>query len=115
MRYQQGAPRPLFTSVSDSALAGGGLNAFYGTGTHLILVAPMDTFRYENIFTLDLNLRKTFEIGAYGRLTGSVDVFNVTNSNMVVLRQNNVRSSTFNVINENLSPRAVRFGLRYSF
>ena len=115
MRYQQGQPRPLFTSVSDNALAGGGLNSFYGTSTHLILVAPLDTLRYENIFTLDFNLRKTFEIGAYGRITGSVDVFNVTNSNMVILRQNNVRSSTFNIINENLSPRAVRFGLRYSF
>ncbi|HMD82636.1 MAG TPA: hypothetical protein VKE92_15075, partial [Anaerolineales bacterium] len=115
MRYQQGQPRPLFTNVSDAALEGGGLNAFYGSGTHLILVAPMDTFRYENIFTLDLNLRKTFEIGAYGRLTGSIDVFNVTNSNMVILRQNLTSVSTFNSISENLSPRAVRFGLRYSF
>jgi hypothetical protein len=110
IRYQQGQPRPLFTSVSDS-----GLGPFYGTGTHLILVAPLDTFRYENLFTLDLNLRKTFEIGAFGRLTGSVDVFNITNSNQVILRENRVHLSSFGALQENLSPRAVRFGLRYSF
>ena len=115
IRYQQGYPRPLFTAVSDAAL-GGGLNAFYGTGRHLILVAPLDTFRYENIFTLDLNFRKIFEIGAYGRLTASVDLFNVTNANYVILRNNQIHiPSIFGRIEENLSPRAVRFGLRYSF
>ena len=110
IRYQQGQPRPLFARV-----AGGGLSQFYGTGTNNVLVAPMDTFRYENLFTLDLNLRKTFEIGAYGRLTGSVDVFNITNSNQVILRENRVNISSFSALQENLSPRAVRFGLRYSF
>jgi hypothetical protein len=110
IRYQQGSPRPLFARITEN----GGLDQFYGAGLRLILVAPMDTFRYDNIFTLDLNLRKTFDVGAYGRLTASVDVFNVTNSDMVIYRENRV-IGTFNSIQENLSPRAVRFGLRYSF
>ena len=109
VRYQQGSPRPIFARIGAE-----GLDQFYGTALRMILVAPMDTFRYENLFTLDLNLRKTFEIGAYGRLIASVDVFNVTNSNTVIYRESRV-IGTFNSLQENLSPRAVRFGLRYGF
>ena len=59
--------------------------------------------------------RSVFELSNYGRITLGVDVFNVTNENTVVQRQRRVTTRTFNELQENLSPRAVRLGFKYSF
>ena len=48
-------------------------------------------------------------------LTLAADLFNVTNTNTVVQRNRLIDSATFNAIQENISPRALRFGVRYSF
>ncbi|MCI0417216.1 TonB-dependent receptor [bacterium] len=110
IRYQQGFPQPLFGQV------GSGLNLsnFYAAG-RLILLEPIGARRYENIFTLDLNVQKVLELSDYGRITLGVDVFNVTNSNTVIQRERRVTTGTFNALQENLSPRAVRLGFKYSF
>jgi hypothetical protein len=109
VRYQQGFPQPLFAQISS-----GNLLNFYGDA-RLILLEPIGDRRYDNIFTLDLNVQKVFELSNYGRVTLAVDVFNVTNSNTVVQRQRRVTTASFNALQENLSPRAVRFGFKYSF
>jgi hypothetical protein len=111
MRYQQGFPFPLFGQV------GTGLNLanFYNGQGRLILLEPIGARRYDNIFTLDLNVQKAFELSNYGRITFAVDMFNITNSNTVVQRQRRVTTATFNALQENLSPRAVRLGVKYSF
>jgi hypothetical protein len=113
VRYVQGYPQPLFATITDSTLAN-----FYGRSGRALLVSPIGTQRYDNIFTLDLNVRKTFEIGAAGRITASLDIFNITNSNDIVQVERRTTVSSFNTargIQENLSPRAFRLGARYSF
>jgi len=110
IRYQQGYPNPFFVTVRDTTLS-----AIYATANKAILVEPIGATRYENIFTLDLNFRKTFNIGDAGRITASLDLFNVTNANQVVQRQRRTTASSFFDIQENLSPRALRLGVRYSF
>ncbi len=109
-RYQQGYPYVLFARVTD-----GSLSSALGTSFHLFAVEPFGSRRYDDIFTLDLQFEKGFELGSYGRLALSANVFNVTNTNSIIRRQRRVNASTFNKIEENISPRAVRLGIRYSF
>jgi hypothetical protein len=109
-RYQQGYPFVLFATTTDPGLA-----AALGTSRSLVLVEKIGDRRFDNIFTLDLQFEKGFEIGSYGRLALSANVFNVTNTNTVIRRQRQVEATTLNRIDELISPRALRLGIRYSF
>jgi len=109
-RYQQGYPQVLFASFRD-----GSLFDALETSTHRIMVEPFGSRRYENIFTLDLQVEKGIDFGQYGRLSLSANFFNVTNTNTVIRRNRGVGTTTFNAIDEIVSPRAIRVGARYSF
>ena len=43
------------------------------------------------------------------------DLFNVTNANTVLVRNNNALSTAFNTIGQNLSPRIFRAGVTVGF
>ena len=109
-RYQQGYPYVLWGRVSDQGLFGA-----LGTGTHLILVEPFTSRRFDNIFTMDLQVEKGLDFGQYGRLNLSANFFNITNTNTVVRRNRQIGTTTLNRIDELISPFAVRIGARYSF
>lgn len=109
-RYQQGYPYVIFGRFDDDTL-----NGALGTTRHLILVEPFASRRFDNIFTLDLQFEKAFELGQYGRLAFMANAFNLTNTNSIIRRNRLLNSGSFNRIEENLSPRALRLGLRYSF
>jgi hypothetical protein len=109
-RYQQGYPYVLFATVSDESLL-----STLGTSSRLILVEPFGSRRYENIFTLDLQFEKGFDFGSYGRLAVSANLFNLTNTNTIIRRTRAVTATTLNQIDELISPRALRLGIRYSF
>jgi hypothetical protein len=109
-RYQQGYPYVIFGAVTDPSLLG-----VLGTSTHRILVEPFGDRRFDNTFTLDLQFEKGMDLGNYGRLALLANLFNVTNSNAVVRRVRSVAAANFNTIEENISPRALRLGIRYSF
>jgi hypothetical protein len=109
-RYQQGYPYVLFATIRDESLA-----PSLGTTSHLIMVEPFGDRRFDNIFSLDLQFEKGVDFGNYGRLAFSANLFNVTNTNTVIRRTRAVTSSTLNRIDELISPRALRLGLRYSF
>jgi hypothetical protein len=109
-RYQQGYPYVLFATIRDDSLA-----PSLGTTNHLIAVEPFGSRRFENIFTLDLQFEKGIDFGNYGRLALSANLFNVTNTNTVIRRLRSVTSTQLNRIDELISPRALRLGVRYSF
>ncbi|HEY7160689.1 MAG TPA: hypothetical protein VH815_05485, partial [Acidobacteriota bacterium] len=109
-RYQEGYPYVIFGSFADNTLSGA-----LGTSTHRILLEPFGSRRFDNIFTLDLQFEKGFDLSNYGRLSLMANLFNVTNTNTVIRRVRSASSGTFNQIEENISPRALRLGLRYSF
>jgi hypothetical protein len=101
---RQGYPFPLFRTQAlgaDTSLA--------------ILVTPaIDTFRYDNVWDTDLRVARTFKVRAISlRVIG--DLFNVTNANTVLIRNNNVLSTAFNTIAQNVSPRILRAGLVVGF
>ncbi len=108
-RYQQGYPFVLIATLNDPSLPS------LGTASHLILVEPFGSRRFENIFTLDLQFEKGIDFGNYGRLALSANLFNVTNTNTIIRRTRSVASVNLNRIDELISPRALRLGLRYSF
>jgi hypothetical protein len=109
-RYQQGYPFVLFGRYTDP-----GLGAALGTTTSRVLVEPIGERRFENIFSMDLQFEKGIEFGNYGRLALSANLFNVFNTNTVIRRNRDVFSTGLNTIDELISPRALRIGVRYSF
>jgi hypothetical protein len=80
-----------------------------------VLVTPqIDYFRYPNLWDTDLRAARTFRTRNVNlRLIG--DLFNTFNANTVLLRNNNVASTSFQVIAQNLSPRIFRVGVVVGF
>jgi hypothetical protein len=63
---------------------------------------------------VDLRFDKTFDLGR-ARLTGMVDFFNLFNTATVLGRHFRQNRANANQINDMLSPRVVRFGVRCVF
>ena len=83
-------------------------------GSHnVLLVSEVDDLRLDNVWNLDLRLAKNFPLGR-SNLNLTADLFNVFNNN-VELQRNRVVGGTFNQLNQNLSPRILRFGVRIGF
>lgn len=104
LRYQQGYPYVIFGTIPNQ-----------GEKDHLILVEPIGDRRYDNVFTIDLHTEKQFQVSDYGTISAIVDVFNITNENTVLRRNQRIGGAMFNRPQEVLAPRAVRLGLRFSF
>jgi hypothetical protein len=84
-------------------------------GSLNVLATPtVDARRYNNVWDLDLRLAKVVKLGPTA-VTLSAEVFNVFNSGTVLQRFRRVDSSSFDRIDEILSPRIARFGARLSF
>jgi hypothetical protein len=83
-------------------------------GSHNVLLVPaVDDVRLDDIWNLDLRFAKNVRAGRTS-LNFTADLFNVFNNN-VELQRNRVVGTTFGQLNQNLSPRIVRFGVRVGF
>ncbi len=101
---RQGYPFPLFRTQALGA----------DTGLSVLVTPAIDTFRYDNVWDTDLRVARTFKMRTISlRVIG--DLFNVTNANTVLIRNNNVLSTAFNTIAQNVSPRILRAGLVVGF
>ena len=101
---RQGYPFPLFRTQA------------LGADTSLpILVTPLvDTFRYPNVWDTDLRIARAFKFRTVNlRVMG--DLFNAFNANTALVRNNNVLSTSFNTLAQNLSPRIFRVGVVFGF
>jgi hypothetical protein len=100
---KQGTPLPPVVSTSL------GLD-----GSHNVLVvSEIDDVRLDDVWNVDLRLAKNLRF-ARGNVNLVADLFNVFNNN-VELQRNRVIGGTFNQLNQNLSPRILRFGVRVGF
>ena len=80
-----------------------------------MLVSPeLDTFRLDDLWNLDLRAAKTFRISDRS-IEVIADLFNVLNSNTELVRNRNAGSTAFDTLTQNLSPRILRLGARFSF
>jgi hypothetical protein len=100
----------LMAAITDPTIS-----ASFATSTHRFLVEPFGSRRFDNIFTLDLQFEKGFDFAQYGRLAVTANIFNVTNTDTVIRRVRSVTATNFNSVDELISPRALRLGVRYSF
>jgi hypothetical protein len=101
---RQGNPHPIW-HLGSLGLDGG----------QRVLVTPeVDTFRFDNLWNLDLRLAKYIR---NGRLNSQItaDLFNVFNANTELQRERHILSPNFNRLNMNLSPRILRIGVRLGF
>jgi hypothetical protein len=83
-------------------------------GTEEILAEPVNANRSENVHILDFRFEKGIKLSRVGRVTGMVDIFNITNANPIT----NFRVVTgprFKEVISILDPRIVRFGVRWDF
>jgi hypothetical protein len=101
---RQGNPFPVFRQASL------GLD-----GAQRVLISPaLDEFRFDDTWNLDLRFAKRFPSDHVdARL--EVDLFNVFNGNVELQRERNAASPNYYRLNQILSPRILRFGLRLTF
>ena len=83
-------------------------------GAELIPAESFDANRAPNVNIFDIRFEKSFALGRPGRVTGMVDIFNLTNSGVVTNARNRSGSAYHQVI-ALLDPRIVRFGIRWEF
>jgi hypothetical protein len=101
---RQGYPFPVYQNASLGF-----------EGTRRVLVSPeLDTFRLDNLWNLDLRGSKTVRFGNRS-VELIADLFNVFNDNTELVRNRNAGSTAFQALQQNLSPRILRFGARFSF
>ncbi len=102
---RQGSPFPVVRQASIGV-----------DGTASVLVSPsVDTFRLDNLYSLDLRLAKKVNITSQRNINLTADVFNVLNANTTLAGQTNIASPNYQLISLNLSPRILRFGVRVQF
>jgi hypothetical protein len=110
---RQGFPRPIRIqrgAGNDGTLSD--LACPVGTPSASCLV---DSQRYPNLFNLDIRLAKTLKLAGDTNLVLSADGFNILNKNTVLNQNFTASSSAFNRLDEVLSPRIIRFGVRLTF
>jgi hypothetical protein len=98
----------IFPQTFETKPRGGGI------GRADVLLIPVGDNRYEDLWLVDLWIDKTFDLGR-ARLTGMIDIFNLFNTATVLRRHFRQNRSNANQINDILSPRVVRFGVRFIF
>jgi hypothetical protein len=85
-----------------------------GLGQVRLMVEPYATQRYDNLVLVDVKAEKRFTLRR-ASVIGSVDVFNLMNTNTVLNRVTTQNSAAANRVVEVTGPRVVRFGLRFTF
>lgn len=78
-------------------------------GRRRLQLAPLDSFRNDDLITLDLRVEKDWTFGDVGLVVG-LDGFNLTNENYVLQTERNVLAGRYELPNERLSPRVFRLG-----
>jgi len=85
-------------------------------GNRTIRVEPVDAHRYPTVAILDLRLDKSINFGRFGKVTPTLDIFNLMNSGVpVAARTTNTAAAPFQDVITILNPRVIRFGFRYNF
>jgi hypothetical protein len=86
-----------------------------GIGRSIVVVDDITDFRYPDILTTDLRLEKEFRTAGNTSLTFSLDGFNIFNQGQVLSRVTNLAAGRANWVNETVSPRIWRLGVRLNW
>ena len=102
LQGREGYPIPYYQALAGSDGA-----------TRFIRLTPnADDFRLEDLVTADLRIEKEFALASAVNLSFGIDVFNVTNEGTELSRLRNLASGNRFFLNDNVSPRIYRLGVR---
>jgi hypothetical protein len=104
---RQGYPFPIVQSGTAAALGA-------DSGVSVLVSPEIDAFRFPNLWNTDMRVAKQFRADRVS-VRAILDVFNILNANTALVRVNNITSTTFNALAQNLSPRIARVGLVVGF
>ncbi len=83
-------------------------------GTQFFWMEDFDNNRSDTVPLLNLRVDKSFSLGGSRRVTGIVDLFNITNS--AAITNFNIRNgSSYGTVIQPLDPRTLELGLRFEF
>jgi hypothetical protein len=116
---REGYPNPYYVRVQHVTDANGVDHTLY------LQINQVDTYRYDNVYELDMRLSKTFNLGGV-TIIPAAELFNVANANTVLQRYQRTgtynaskgrfsQNDFFNQIIEVQSPRIVRLGIQVNF
>jgi hypothetical protein len=119
---RQGYPRPFQETASTACPSATDCLANVGMTTDkAVVIQPIGTTRFANVYELDLRAAKDFRFFNRVGLTVSADLFNVPNKRTVLQRNTlldmavNGGVGTGDRITELQSPRVWRFGAKITF
>ncbi len=85
-------------------------NRANGGGQAQVQLDSMGELRYDDMYSVDLRVDRTFRFGAVSVIP-AFDLFNVTNSNTVLAQNRNQAAANANVISGIMPPRVARLGV----
>ena len=85
-------------------------NRANGGGQAQVQLDSMGDVRYDTMVTADVRLDRTFRFGTV-TLIPALDIFNVTNANIVIAQNRNQAAANANAISGILPPRVMRLGI----
>jgi hypothetical protein len=101
---RQGYGLPYYDAVSTSI-----------EGTKNVQINDVDSERYDDLYLLDLRVAKLLTLGQNTNVEVAAEVFNATNENTVLQLSQRADSSSYQRINEILSPRVLRLVATINF
>ena len=115
--------RPWGFNLSTNVLAREGSTTVYvvphrgsdGAFRNIYVQDDFDDHRLDDVWVVDLRLEKQFAINESTNLTFDIDAFNVANRSTELSRENELSSSRAFFLNDSLSPRIYRVGVRLSW
>ena len=119
--YQVAPDRPWGFNVSGSVQGRegypvpyffGGVGTSDGATRNVNVVDDFEDFRLDDLMTVDLRLEKEFALSSAVNFTFGLDVFNVTNEGTELSRNRDLNTTRAFFLNDNVSPRIYRLGVR---
>ena len=105
LNAREGYPNPSFVNIQGTD----------NTNRSVQVFDSLDDVHNDDVMTVDLRVDKEIAMGDSFGVTIGLDVFNVFNDNTVLQRDRNLTSTSYNYIQETISPRILRGGVRLSF
>ncbi|HVS66835.1 MAG TPA: TonB-dependent receptor [Thermoanaerobaculia bacterium] len=102
IQAREGYPIPY---INDLELSNGD---FVSVG----VVDDFDDYRLDDLMTADIRVEKEFALTSAVNFTFGIDVFNITNEGTEMSRNRDLSSSAAFRLNDNVSPRIYRLGVR---
>jgi len=102
---REGYPLPYFANFTGAD----------GITRSAAVTADVDSFRTDDIFVTDLRLEKEFRANQNFTFTFSIDAFNIFNDGYVMQRETQINAGNGDFLEETLSPRIYRLGVRLSW